>query len=63
MRKKSLPNADPTVEPPQAAVPTVEPPTAAHPTVEPQDPLRKCLKCGKVAYLGKNGCANPDCVT
>ena len=35
----------------------------ADPTVEPQDFLRKCLKCGKVAYLRKNGCANPDCVT
>ena len=35
----------------------------ADPTVEPQDFLRKCLKCGKVSYLRKNGCANPDCVT
>ena len=58
------------VEPRTAAVPVgpstaavVEPPTAADPTGEPQDFLRKCNKCRKVAYLRKNGCANPDCVT
>ena len=56
------PTAAVPVEPTTAAVP-FEPPTAADPTGEPQDFLRKCLKCGKVAYLRKNGCANPDCVT
>ena len=47
-----------------------EEPAAADPIVEPGPAggdaagfLRKCLKCGQVAYLRKNGCANPDCVT
>ena len=46
-----------------------EAPADVDPIVEPESAsvdagyLRKCLKCGQVAYLRKNGCANPDCVT